>query len=270
MIPAIGAVTSVYCRRTCLGPLRGGGRLHVLGRLHLAAAERDLLRVRSSQSDRCALGLHLLVEGVELRLCRVECRPGLVELLRRNDILLRQVLGSGVGGAGVLEIGRRSLDLRFSRGEHGFSLRDLISELALLKAKRSFRLAHLRRQAFDVLRVIRGVCLELVWLQNRDELVFLDIVALFDEELRNLPANLGADDDVVGRYDAGERQRRGRAIDVRVGPVARCGGKGNDEERSKSFHTVRLSSNKCIKHLFEACQQKRREPLKADWFPDRF
>src|SRR5439155_3225328 len=50
------------------GPLRGGRRLHVLARLHLAAPQLHLLGVRSRERDGGALGLDLLFEPIELRL----------------------------------------------------------------------------------------------------------------------------------------------------------------------------------------------------------
>ena len=72
--------------------LRGGRRLHVLVRLDLAAAHRDLFGVRAGERHRGALRLDLPLQRLELGLRRLERRPRLVELLRRRHALLRQLL----------------------------------------------------------------------------------------------------------------------------------------------------------------------------------
>ena len=67
----------------------------VLAGLDLAAARGDLLGVGARQGHRGALRLDLAARASRAsRLRRVERGPGLIELLRRGDALLGQVLGA--------------------------------------------------------------------------------------------------------------------------------------------------------------------------------
>src|SRR5262249_943697 len=129
--------------------------------------------------------------------------------------------------------------LGLARRERRLGLSDLIRHLTLLKAKRRFGLADLRREPLDVLRVVRGVGLQLVRLEERDQLIALRLIALLHEQLFELSRDLGADDDVVGRDDPRERQRRRRTVGVAVTAPARGGDYGKDEERSNALHGVK-------------------------------
>ena len=83
---------------------------------------------------------------------------------------------------------------------------------------------------------------ELVERQHRDELVLVDGLALVDEQLLDPPADLRADDDFVGRDDAGEDQRRGRAI-----VVPDAGGDTCDQQDENE----KAAQHECDKQLYE-------------------
>ena len=160
----------------------------------------------------------------------VERGPRFVELLRRRQPGLRQLLRALVGHARVLEIGLRRRALRIGRGDCRFALADLLAELPLLKAQRRFALAHLRREAFGAVLVIRAVRLQLARRNHGEQLPVRDRVALSDLELGDLPGDLRAHHDIVGRDDAGEHERCGGQMRV---PVVAAAGEGGDDEQGK-------------------------------------
>jgi hypothetical protein len=115
---------------------------------------------------------------------------------------------------------------RFDR----FGLADLICSLPLLVAKRCFGLLHLRRQTGDVVGVVRRIGTQFVGRNHGDELIFLDDIALRDQELPDLPADLRADDDVIGRDDA--RQHKGGRGAAREHVGADTGGDHEQEQEA--------------------------------------
>src|SRR5262249_20607903 len=115
--------------------------------------------------------------------------------------------GARVGQPRVLEIRARRLQLRLRGGERRLRLRDLVRRLPLLEAQRRLRLTDLRREARRVLRVIVDVGLQLVGRDDGGQLARLDLIPFFDVQVADLPRDLRADDDVVGRDDAGQSQR---------------------------------------------------------------
>ena len=146
------------------------------------ALARANLRLTCHTDDELRVGL--FVERVELRLRCGKTGPCLIELLRRDHALLLQVLRARVRHARLLEIRRRRFGLCLGRRERRFGLRDLIRHLPLLVPQRRFRLAHLRRQPLDVLRVVRGLGLQLVRPEDGDQLITLDGVSLLHEQLK--------------------------------------------------------------------------------------
>ena len=99
------------------GALRVRGLLLLLRRLHLAAADRDLLRVRVRERQCRSLRFHLLLQRLDARFGRVVPCARLVERLRRLDAFLREIAGALEHELCVLEIGRRGHLLRLGRGE---------------------------------------------------------------------------------------------------------------------------------------------------------
>ena len=88
--------------------------------------------------------------------------------------------------------------------------------LALLEPQRGLGLAHLRRQAGGVLRVVGGVGLQLVGVSAcARSWPFLTVSPSSTQELGDLAGHLGADEDVVGGDDP--RERDGRRAQGRVG-----------------------------------------------------
>ena len=63
----------------------------MLARLQLTATHRDLFGVRPRERDGRALRVNLFQERIDLRLRRRERGPRLIELLRRSDVLLREI-----------------------------------------------------------------------------------------------------------------------------------------------------------------------------------
>ena len=110
---------------------------------------------------------------------------------------------------------------------------------------------------FDVLRVVGGVGLQLVGRDHRDQLILLDGVAFLDQQLRDLPGDLRADDDVVGGDDAGEGQRGGRALGVAIERQGAGDEDDEDDETAGTGHTGITNAegvnetNNCIKQMFE-------------------
>src|SRR5438105_715247 len=82
----------------------------------------------------------------------------------------------------------------------------LIGALPLLKAKRCLAFRDLRSEARRALLVKGAFCHELVGRDDREHLVLLDLVALLNQQIGNLAADLRADDHVVRGDDAGEHQ----------------------------------------------------------------
>src|SRR5205085_267007 len=101
-----------------------------------------------------------------------------------------------------------------------------------------------------VLSVVRGVRPQLIGSRDGDELAFLDVVTLVDQETAELPGYLRADNHVVGRDDAGQHQRRRRVIQVGIDTP----GEGADQNKNKrKAQAFRGHSNNCMKQMFE-CQ----------------
>ena len=75
-------------------------------------------------------------------------------------------------------------DLRNDRRQRRFRLVDLIRGLPLLEPERRLRFAHLGGEAGDVVRVVRGIRLQLFGIDDREQLVLLDRVALGHQQLR--------------------------------------------------------------------------------------
>ena len=120
----------------------------------------------------------------------VEAGARFVQLLRRRQPCLRQLLRAIERDAGVLEVRLRRGALRFRGGDGGFGLLDLIAELPLLQAQRRLALAHLRREAFGAVFVIGALGLKLAGLDLGDQLPVRDRVAFLDAERDDPAADL--------------------------------------------------------------------------------
>jgi hypothetical protein len=125
----------------------------------------------------------------------------------------------------------------------------LFCGLHLLEAQRRLAFLDLRAQRVGALRGIRALRPQLVRRDDRDQLIRLDRIALGDHQLADLPADLRADHDIVGRHDAGEHQGHGWA---RVEVIAGATEGEQDDQGKQFFHVV--DSNTCIKQLFHSCQ----------------
>ena len=95
----------------------------------------------------------------------------LVHRLRRRQLLLEQLAGAIERDLGALDIGRRGGALRFSGGNRGFRLLDLIAELPLLQPQRRLALADLRLDALGAVFVVGAIGRQLAWLDLGDRLV---------------------------------------------------------------------------------------------------
>jgi hypothetical protein len=122
-----------------------------------------------------------------------------------------------------------------------------VVEGALLEAQGGLGLLDLRGEPGRVLRVVRGVGLELVGDEHGQPLPLLDGIPLVHGELADLAGDLRAHEHVVRGHDPGEGDR--------LGAEARPGEGGSpdhgDEEEYEggpAFHGI--LSNICIKHLF--------------------
>ena len=116
-----------------------------------------------------------------------------------------------------------------------------------LEPQSGFGLAHLRREPLRVLSVVGLVGLKLAGVNHRQALVLLDLVAFLDQELRNQPGDLRADDDVVGRDDTGQHERRRRPVEVGVEPGAGAEHDDEHEEAADAFH----EGARMLKHLYK-------------------
>ena len=207
--------------------LRGRRGQLLLAGGQLAAPHRHLLGVRLRERDRRARGVHLLAERLHARLRRVVRRPRGIELLLRRDARLQEILHALERQARVLEIGGRRGLLRFRRSERRLGLANLALRLLLLEAQRRLALLDLRRRALGRVRVVRAVGPQLVGHDEGQDLILRDDVAFLHAQLADLAADLRADDDVVGRDEAGEGQR-GRA-----GPEDEVDAGADDEHGSE-------------------------------------
>ena len=144
--------------------------------------------------------------------------------------------------AGVRELGVRRGPLRRNSLERRFGLGDLLVHLTPFEPERSFALLHLDAHALGRVRVELAFLPELVEREHRDELVLVDGIALVDQQLLEPPADLRADDDFVGGDDAGQDQRRGRAVVV---PDAGGDTRDQEDENEKTANHV------CDKQLYE-------------------
>jgi len=95
-------------------------------------------------------------------------------------------------------------------------------------------------------RVVRAVRAQFVRGDHRDDLIFATVVpsATFRSLMRT--ADLRADDDIVGRDDAGEDQFGGRPAHVHIGGRA-----GADQDHEEARARTRFISNTCIKQVFD-------------------
>ena len=153
------------------------------------------------------LRIALFDERVDLRLRHLLCRARLIELLLRDHTFLRHPLGAVERDLRVLELRFRGHLLRLGGGEIRFGLADLIVGLPLLEAQRRGAFRDLRAGARGAGAVERLLLLQLARVEHRDHLIGLDLIAFVHVELVDAAGNLRADDDVVGRDNAGEDER---------------------------------------------------------------
>ncbi len=114
--------------------------------------------------------------------------------------------------------------------------------LPLLEPQRRFALLHLDADPGRGEVVELAFLAELVERHHRDDLVLVDGFAFVHEQLLDPPADLRADDDFVCGDDAGEDQRRGRAI-----VVPDAGGDTCDQQDEYE----KAAQHGCDKQLYE-------------------
>ncbi len=162
-------------------------------------------------------------------------RARLVELLLRDHALLGHPFRAIEVDLRVLELRLRRHLLRLRGGEVRFGLANLVSGLPFLKAESGGALRHLRARALRARGVVRLLLLEFAGIEHADHLVDLHQIALVDRELLDTSGDLGADDHVVGRDDAGEDQRDRPRAQVVV--VAGAGDEHQENQRAnQAFH----------------------------------
>ena len=165
-----------------------------------------------------------------------------------------------VGEPRVLEVGRRGGDLRPRRTPASTPPgRSDRSSAARWNRRDASDSRTCEDSPCDVLRVVGGVGPELVRRNHGNPLILLDQVAFVHQQLRDLAADLRADDHVVGRDDAGEHERGGRRVEVGVERGTAADEQDEDDDPAYAFHggefgTLGRVSNSCIKHLFESSQ----------------
>ena len=215
-----------------LGPLRADRLELMLRRGDGAPPDAHLLGVRACDLQRRTLAFGLARQRIQPGARRIEGRARLIELLRRCQPRLGQLLRSLVSHAGVLEIRLGGRPLRIGRGDRRLALPDLLAQLPLLKTQRRLALTHLRGQAFGAVLVVGAIRLQLRGRDHREQLPARHRVALGDLQLGDLTGDLRADDDVVGGDDAGEDERRRWQVGIPVPAAAGEGGNGEEREES--------------------------------------
>ena len=148
------------------------------------------LACASASAARCASTWRPIASALALA-ASIGC-AGVIEVLRRLGALGSEGLDALVAEARILERGDRFGLLRLGRGEHRLLLLDLFSVSALLPAERCLALAHLRRVARGAVLVVRLVGGQLARVDDGEELVLGDAVALGDQEAAHRPADLRA------------------------------------------------------------------------------
>jgi hypothetical protein len=202
----------------------------------LAPPDRNLLGVCARQSYGRTLRLDLFPQRRHARLCRVVRGSRLIELIHRCDAPARHLLQPIGGQARILEVGFRRSFLRFSGRQRCFSLSNLIGDLALLESQSRRAFLDLRGDAFGAVCVIRALLLQLVRLDHSHHLILLHDVAFVDEDLADLTGDLRADNDVVGRDDAGQDQRGRRPLRVVVSADRRGDHEHQEHCAANAFH----------------------------------
>src|SRR5262249_44156634 len=130
--------------------------------------------------------------------------------------------------------------LRDGGGQERLCLRDLIVALHLLHLERGLTRFDLDRVFERTVRVVGAVGGELAGDESRNELSRCDRIALRDEELPDLSADLRTHDDVIGRYDAREHEVVRPGVDHPRDDREEENRSG-DEREALAFHGVKYN-----------------------------
>src|SRR5207249_10253735 len=103
----------------------------VLVGLAPVALHGERLARRAREGRRRALRVRLLLQRVDLRDGTLIARPGLIELLHGDELLLGEPLVALEAQPSDLEIGLGRRALRLDGGQRGLGLTDLIARLLL-------------------------------------------------------------------------------------------------------------------------------------------
>ena len=210
------------------------GRLVLRSRaLESAVPHGDLLGSRFGERQCGACRFDLLVDRIGARLRDRIRGTRLIGFLWRNTAAAKHRFVAVECHLRVCDVRDSLIPACDRTAQRGLGLVNLVGGLLLLISERGLALLNLFCGPFLAAREERAIGGELPRRKHGKQLSLVNRVTLLDEELGDLSTDLRADDDIVGRDDAGEREAVRRSH-VEVGT-------DQDEDRDSADHCQPLS-----------------------------